>query len=485
MNPMNGSASASEPVPVARQLLVLSDLHITPAVRLGNFSAGKELANWTIQQVATAGSDSILVLNGDIFDFLLVEKRPSSIELSAAALLVKDCLDRLVKENAWAECWRKGLKAWSETGSRIILIPGNHDPEFYHPDTTAVLNRWVSGDPDKEAISVWRKSSPWHARYGPWEVVVGHGHRADAVNDINPDDVHAALFSGRASTPIPPGSELVLGPLAAAKRALNPITGQRRFPFLDAVKPETHSVLLLLLYLDPGLVLRNLPKSLKPVLSMINRSFHRRLFGGPALGTVAAVKVAQSESEQSESGEDASMMLLADALASDVFDSLTDSERRNFTATQTKFETHLESDETGFGLEANGALGIHGGPFRPLLRAWLRREGRKGESFFQPAMEASIDKLIIQEQRDKFNGPVVVIAGHTHAARQIEFAPRQVYINTGTWTNLIDLSPFKDDDKGLRDLIDAMASDSLTVTKRLTWASVNANEATLQGLPTV
>ncbi len=480
MSPINHSVSAVEPVPVARQILVLSDLHITPAVRLGNFSAGKELADWTTQQVAMAGSDSILVLNGDIIDFLLIEKRPPSIEFSTAALLVQDCLARLVKENTWAESWRQGLQAWSETGSRIVLLPGNHDSELYHPDTSAVLNRWVTGDPNKEAISVWRNSGPWQARCGPWDVVIGHGHRADAVNDINPDEVHAALSNGRSSIPIPPGSELVLGPLAVAKRALNPITGQRRFPFLDAVKPETVSVLLLLLYLDPGLVLRNLPGALKPLYGMILRSLNRRLFGGPALDTVAAIEAAGSES-----GEDPAAVFLADALASDLFDSLSESERKAATATQSKLEMHFESEETGFGLESVAAFGIHGGPFRPLLRAWLRREGHNGTSFFDPAARGSIDDLIINEQREKSNGPLAVIAGHTHAARQIEFGSRQVYLNTGTWTNLIDLSSFQDDDQGLRNLIDAMESDAMTVTKRLTWARVNANEAVLEGLPPV
>src|SRR4051812_21448701 len=122
----------SEAVPLARQILVISDLHITPVERLGNFSAGEKLVSWTRQQLESADPSSILVLAGDILDLLLVEQRPRAIQLSTAPLLVQECLDRLSRTQQWANEWRSALTDWYLKGSRIVLVPGNHDPEWFH-----------------------------------------------------------------------------------------------------------------------------------------------------------------------------------------------------------------------------------------------------------------------------------------------------------------------------------------------------------------
>ena len=59
------------------RLLVLSDLHISPLGPLSSFHAGPELAQFLARN---ARGDTTLVLAGDIFDFLQIEGRPSTLD---------------------------------------------------------------------------------------------------------------------------------------------------------------------------------------------------------------------------------------------------------------------------------------------------------------------------------------------------------------------------------------------------------------------
>ncbi len=459
----------STAVPVAKRIVVLSDLHITPATALGNFTAGPSLAAWTLEQSDIANADTILVLAGDIIDFLLLEQRPDTIELATAPALIDATLRRL-SDQPWVDAWRTGLCQWHRSGARIVLIPGNHDPEWYHPRSSDILNRWITDNANDKVADVWRRSGPWTAKVGAWDVVIGHGNRADPVNDIDPDQIHRALRNGEASVPMPPGSQLVTGALANFKRAVHPETGKRLFPFIDAVKPETLSVLLLMLYLNPRLVRERLPTAFGPLFEMFARSIHRRLFGGAALSP--------SQDRSSESTEDVLTLVesLSEDIAEPLFAALSERERSQPAPTMSRFTLHLESDESLAhaltGASTRQTLATHSGLFRGLLRAWLRCEAAHSGSFYSLTDRNQVDQAIIDECGSKYQGPLIAIAGHTHAARKIEFGPNQMYLNTGTWTNMIDLSPYQDDDQGLRQLIDAMETDSLTYLQRLTWGEV-------------
>ncbi len=135
----------------------------------------------------------------------------------------------------------------------------------------------VRGIGSVEPIDVWRQSGPWQAKVGRWDVVAGHGHRADAANDIDPQAIHEALRSGASGTALPPGSELLLGPLSHFKRAIDPATGQRRFAFLERVKPDLTTVPLLLMHLDAGMFRRQLLPATQPLVRALLRHVNRRL----------------------------------------------------------------------------------------------------------------------------------------------------------------------------------------------------------------
>ncbi len=129
----------------------------------------------------------------------------------------------------------------------------------------------------------------------------------------------------------------------------------------------------------------------------------------------------------------------------------------------------------GSAASSNDWLAQHSGPLGALIRSWLRSERTTARRFFDSSQPGNHDQRIMQQWLNVSRGPMAVIAGHTHAARRIERDPDHVYLITGTWTNLLDLSAFGDSDESLRELIDQLERDSVPVYQRLSWAEVTAD----------
>ena len=90
-------------LPKFETVSVISDLHLCPNQRLGNFSAqtGDLLVEWTRERLFADPKSSALVLAGDIIDFLLVENRPRVLDLHGARVFVKQVLNQLTDEFDW------------------------------------------------------------------------------------------------------------------------------------------------------------------------------------------------------------------------------------------------------------------------------------------------------------------------------------------------------------------------------------------------
>jgi 3',5'-cyclic AMP phosphodiesterase CpdA len=214
------------------RITILSDLHLAPAPELGNFATktGEKLVEWTRQLGETDAAHTALVLNGDIVDFLLVPQRSAVLDLRNTRQFVRQTLEQLSQGNSWVGDWRKAIVSFGSAGGRIVFLPGNHDPEWLIPAAREELARWLVND---AAIPTWMTvvtdSDDWEATVGPWTVQVLHGHQFDTQNAMDREKVFSALRSGNDSVALPPGSELVLGPLRHFKQAQDPATGQRRW----------------------------------------------------------------------------------------------------------------------------------------------------------------------------------------------------------------------------------------------------------------
>ncbi len=97
----------------------------------------------------------------------------------------------------------------------------------------------------------------------------------------------------------------------------------------------------------------------------------------------------------------------------------------------------------------------------------------RGRNYFDWNWPSKTDQKIIAETLPDGCGPKVAICGHTHAARQIRLKDERMFINTGTWTDLIDFSGLSDDtDEATREFIDQVEQHAVPMANRLTYAEV-------------
>jgi UDP-2,3-diacylglucosamine pyrophosphatase LpxH len=164
------------------RLLVVSDLHIAPSGLMpASFRSGDALAAF-LADAARPGTT--LVLAGDIVDFLQVDDRPGKLDMPGAPALMRRTL-AAIRGEPWGSAILDALAAILRERGRVVLLPGNHDPELHHPDTRAVFLE-AMGLREHEGFTLHTDDAPWVTEIAGRRVIVGHGHRTDGWNDIDP-----------------------------------------------------------------------------------------------------------------------------------------------------------------------------------------------------------------------------------------------------------------------------------------------------------
>lgn len=248
-------------------ILVVSDLHLGPGMdettarwaRTENFfsdHAFRRALRWYREERSVNGrkvaGPRLLVLNGDIFDFLRITPVPSAQECVAWADLltaigrpttVPELLTpgptrserrfglrtddyksvwKLSRILAGHEPFRAALEEWVRAGDVILFVKGNHDVELYWPLVHKALRRLIGGDDNNILFA------QDHVQVG--NVHFEHGHQHEGLTAVTglpylekqPDQLN-----------LPPGSFV-------NRYLINPL--ERSEPFLDNVKPQTEMV---------------------------------------------------------------------------------------------------------------------------------------------------------------------------------------------------------------------------------------------------
>ena len=248
-------------------ILVVSDLHLGPGIdevstrwdRTENFfcdgSFGRALT-WVHSRrtagVVTRSGRRLLVLNGDIFDFVRITPVPTPNELPAwAALLtaigrpttlnslLQDTLARSerrfgLQTNDYKSVWKLSrilaghpqfgvaLSNWLRAGEAIMFVKGNHDVELYWPLVHAALRHLLGGNQDNVLFV---------QDYVQIEnLYVEHGHQHESMTAVKgppylpkePDQLN-----------LPPGSFV-------NRYLINPL--ERAEPFIDNMKPQNDMI---------------------------------------------------------------------------------------------------------------------------------------------------------------------------------------------------------------------------------------------------
>lgn len=380
---------------MASTVYVISDLHLGGSDSFQMCSAAgrarlAEFLSWVTTQ--RSGERNVrLVLAGDVVDFLAEEDGPEEWSaFTADEERAVGKLDRIIgsTETVWT-----GLRGFVESGGSLTILLGNHDIELALP---AVRRRLLAAiAPRGGQVEFLHDGEAF--RCG--RLLVEHGNRYDAWNAVAHDElrhVRARLSRGeRAGTfTVQPGSRLVV-------EVMNPI--KRKFSFIDLLKPETSGAIPILAVLDPS-VWRHASSTIRSAAQAAWRSARFDADGMPPEDLVAVARATSPVVPAPVPDEDA--FALADELA-------------NTTA----------------GTEVTDRVGVlRDVQVKLLLRAFRKRFEKDGSSFRVEFESELYLKPARQLAANRFDA---VVFGHSHHAKRCALDGGTVYLNSGTWADLM------------------------------------------------
>jgi UDP-2,3-diacylglucosamine pyrophosphatase LpxH len=254
-------------------VLVASDLHLgrgwdpvtATCIATENFLADHAFAAW-LEHYAAAAAETLLILNGDIFDVLRITDIPRSDEdferwarwldrlgapRDVAAL--REDIDKSerrygLKTHDHKTVWKllltvdghprvlAALAAWVSRGGRVLFITGNHDVELYWPLVRSAIRRELAdrGAGDEAEVGDRVLFEQEHVVID--NLYVEHGHRFERLTRVE----------GPPELPRDPGDEgqinLPLGSFVN-RYVINKV--EALDPFIDNVKPVQDALMRL------------------------------------------------------------------------------------------------------------------------------------------------------------------------------------------------------------------------------------------------
>lgn len=339
-----------------------------------------------------ATGDCRLVIAGDIVDFLAEEPFEAFTANPAEA---RRKLESILTRTA--PVW-EALQAFvRDRNGALTLMLGNHDIELSLPGPRQLLiDRLGPGRIDfiydNEAFTL-----------GP--VLIEHGNRFDAWNAVP----HGALRRVRSQLsrslpvtpafPTLPGSRLVVD-------VMNPL--KKTYPFIDLLKPEDAGALPIAAALGAGSVrdvwqfFGNYRRQWAIDYDENREPMDETLIAAGANGDQAAFDLAEGIATGGNAGQISAAGDFLRGVVGVASDQL-HAARRD--ALFTAFQRHVETHRKAF------------------------------------AVNHEIDAYLVPARRAAQAGFQVVVYGHTHLAKRVPLGPsatgRPVYLNTGTWADLM------------------------------------------------
>ncbi len=375
------------------KIFVISDLHLGGSEGFQMCSqAGRERLVDFVQWVAKqrdASSDQRLVIAGDVVDFLAEREADGGFapfsETESAAL---GKLNRIIRDTK--PFWT-ALGELCAGGTRLTLLLGNHDIELSFLALRARLAAALGGAPiqflyDNEAFSA-----------GP--LLIEHGNRYEGFNQVDHDGLRR--FRSQLSRKEPARSEFVVQPGSRmVSEVMNRI--KEKYSFVDLLKPETAGVVPILAALDGRIW-----SKAGAVIKQAAEAWYRGGVDSDGVPKRRGFIAATTSAPAIPAGP------LPDQDVFDLADELAAPEQRE--------------DRIG----AVGDLKVS-----LLLRAFAKRR-EKDATTFDVTQEAGI--YLDPAKAIAGRGFGVVVMGHTHLAKRVPLSESAVYLNTGTWADLMRL----------------------------------------------
>jgi UDP-2,3-diacylglucosamine pyrophosphatase LpxH len=389
------------------RLIVVSDPHMggEPPVmmsrpdRLASFIHG-------LPSLRQADEDLELVIAGDVVDFLAIPPRTAWTPAPVAAC---DKLARTMRDPSFAPVF-EALGRHVAVGHGLTVLLGNHDLELALPQVQEQFLREI-GAGRRQVVFVDDGRA-----YRVGGALIEHGNRYDGANANDWDGLRAIASALSRGEPPPVELRVTAGSLIVEKvvNVLKP-----RYPFLDLLQPQGELVALLLLAFEPQLVYE--------VSSIAWLLYGRWLQGANPGGR-------QPGQTYRVAGESP---LPPDPELLDAFG-----------------PAYNELRQARHEVGVRDWLRVVEEARRDSLSELLRR-GEPVPAKRLKQIRVALRKLLLDDRSDQMDGPTeqygraaerliqadpsvqVVLMGHTHLPRQVDFALRGRYINTGTWIDRI------------------------------------------------
>lgn len=398
---------------MSSHVTILSDLHLGPSRDEGIFNSHVPLCGLLgrLEQQATS-QDCTVVLAGDVVDFLLpLDGAPlQPLDPAGAQRLCAAAIS--ANDDVFDALARVAAKA------HLVILAGNHDPELRLPFVRSLLERRLGG---KRAGIDWVVGDAWGVMVGGVRVVVEHGDQYDPMNSIDHAGLrHAATLGSRglASKKYkdPAGSTIC--------RTVLPTLRRGGHGWAELLKPERPTVLPLLGHFLPPRELSQLSRLATPAI----------LRGGLTwLEGELRTAMGQPMVRGTEGGD-----------------------------AQAVIEEWLRASEGS----QRGRILSQASTIRTL------RQVAKTDTFWvvdAPDGNWRASRMLIDAGAD------VVVMGHTHARRLLDVAGekrRGLYVNTGTWANLLRLPDADAGDAEWKCFLDSLASEQSLGEAQPTWAEI-------------
>jgi tetratricopeptide (TPR) repeat protein len=146
-------------------IAVLSDLHIAPPGPLASFHAGAELAGLLGRLRAKHDVDTLL-LAGDIVDLLALPDSTATLDPATIPARLTDLFHE-IGATPWGAQVLGALGDLATAGVRVVVLPGNHDPELAHPEAMSILRKACGLGADDRRIAPILDPARGEATAGP------------------------------------------------------------------------------------------------------------------------------------------------------------------------------------------------------------------------------------------------------------------------------------------------------------------------------
>jgi len=475
-----------------KQVFVISDLHLggRPDKRdaegrlvesgsqiCHSYDRLREFVAWLTTKV---GDEVELVINGDFIDFLAEDDGFAAEEWTNDDEAAVAKLDRVVEARR-AKVVFDALADFLHAGHRLTVLIGNHDLELSIPAVRARLQWHLRADAtryahlfDGEAYSTGRLLIEHGNRYDAWNVVdhtrLRRERSARSRGETISEEERTQMFFLA-----PAGTKLVI-------HYMNPL--KARYRFIDLLKPEGAAMIPILLALEPTIEpsLRSLVRG----MNIIKSKWQHRM-------------VAPDHPQEDDYGgqdEDKLDSILSEELG----------------ALSTEFP-RASAASAAYEEEMGGFVGAPAVPFPQQVGGWARQFGESARTAWDygqiralPDGERRLRRLhaallrlagkdrsfdttfeepcyVEAAKSTALNGNFdAVVYGHTHLPKcvDLKLGGRSVYLNTGTWADVLRLPPalagnFEDCQEELRRFVGALESNDYAdyVQRYLTYAEIH------------